>query len=252
MCYVVLRAGRRAGIAHHLHGNPAQQERLCHVLKRFRLAAENAVHAFHRSVSRSMHQVVDLGAEIFPCHHMRHPPVGKRGIFSENIADTAAHQLDGRCAEDVGIGRNDFRRYGGQCLFISAPRHSGHRAAKAVYTCCRRAGNKTEPALVRAVARDIMDRAAADGDQHLGISVQLGKRACHGFFVGVKVFGREDDLLLRIRMASRCCCIGPLAVKRTAFPLYAVFVQRIFQRKKYAGRDKYRTRHHRVLFAAAA
>ena len=183
---------------------------------------------------------------------MRHPPVGKRGIFSENIADTAAHQLGGRCAEDVGIGSNDFRRYGGQCLFISAPRHSGHRAAKAVYTCRRRAGNKTEPALVRAVARDIMDRTAADGDQYPGISMQFGKRACHGFFVGVKAFGREDDLLLRIRTASRCCCIGPLAVKRTAFPLYAVFVQRIFQRKKYAGRDKYRMRHHRVIFAAAA
>ena len=214
--YMMLRAGGGAGVAHHLHCDAAHDERIGHIGVGALLAAGNAGDALHDCVGGILHYTINFFTKQLISEDVRHFPVGKGGVFSHNVSHAAAHELHGSVLDDLRVCQHYLRRDGGQRLFEAVPRHCSDGAAEAVHARACRAGDKAYAALVRAEARDVVNGAAADGDNYFHIALKLREHLRRGYLVRVQPSRVKHDLLLGARMPVRRGGIGVFAVERTA------------------------------------
>ena len=181
----MLRAGGGAGVAHHLHCDAAHDERVGHIGVGALLAAGNAGDTLHDCVGGILHYTINFFTKQLISEDMRHFPVGKGGILRHNVSHAAAHELHGRVFDDLSVRQHYLRRDGGQRLFEAVPRHCRDGAAKAVHARASRAGDKAYAALVCAEACDVVDGAAADGDNDLHVALELCENLRRGYLVRV-------------------------------------------------------------------
>ena len=196
---VMLAAGGRPGVAHELHRQTGQDERIGELLKGLRVsclqAAAAGIHRFHRLTGHFL----DDGTEIFPRERMGDLPVRQRRILAENITGSAERQIERRFFNNIGIGQDEHGSHAGHGFLIALPGHRRYGGAETVHAGCGGAGNKGNTELVCAVSRGVMDGAASHGDQIVNSALQPFPEHADGDFIGMQIFRGQDDLLSCLR-----------------------------------------------------
>ncbi len=212
------RAGGRAGRAQQLHGKTAHEKAVGHGLIGGQVPVPCGQAVVPHALHGLGHDVVDLPAEMLPGEEVGHPPLRQGHELAQHIPHAADRQAHGGFGNDVQIRHHQDRRAADQGLLIALPGHGRHGGAEAVAAGGSGDGDEGQSSLFPdAVADDVVDGAAADGDQQLHIRLQLLQHLRRGDLRGVQAPGVQDDLLLCRRVPQAGDGVGAGVVDRAAF-----------------------------------